>query len=105
MPTYTFTNLETNEVFDKFMSISQREQYLKSNPHLVQTIASAPSISGDSVGLGFRRNDSGFNDLMNRIGKANPGSAVAEKYVSRSAKQVKVDNVAKKHGLRKGGSD
>lgn len=105
MPTYTFKNKETNEVYDKFMSISQREEYLKSNPHIVQTIETAPALSGDSVGLGFRRNDGGFNDLMNRIGQANPGSAVAEKYTRKSAKQVKVDNVVKKHGLRKGGAD
>ena len=103
MPTYTFLNTETNEQFDKFISISGKEEFLKENPHIVSIITQAPSISGDSVGLGFRKNDAGFNDLMHRIGKANPGSSVAEKYVDKGIKEVKVDAVAKKHGLRKGG--
>jgi len=105
MPTYTFLNTETNEQFDKFMSISAREEYLKDNKHIISIIAQAPAISGDSVGLGFRKNDAGFNDLMNRIGKANPGSAVAEKYTSKGIKDAKVDAIVKKHGLRKGGGN
>ena len=100
MPTYTFLNKETDEVFEEFMSISGKENYLKENPHIKSIILTAPGISGDSVGLGFRKNDSGFNDLMHRIGKANPGSAVAEKYVSKGTTEAKVDQVVKKHGLR-----
>lgn len=103
MPTYSFHNKETDETFDKFMSISAKKDYLDTNPHIVQILTSAPGIVGDSVGLGVRRNDSGFNDLMHRIGKANPGSHVADKYVSRDSRQVKVDNVLAKHGIKKGG--
>ena len=101
MPTYSFLNNSTGEVFEEFMSISQRDQYLIDNPHIAPVILSAPAISGDSVGLGFRKTDGGFNDLMHRIGKANPGSAVADRYVNRNAREVSVDNVAKKHGLRR----
>lgn len=103
MPTYSFIDNNTGDIIEEFMSISQREQFLKDNPHIAPVILSAPAISGDSVGLGFRKNDGGFNDLMNRIGKANPGTAVADRYVSKNAREVAVDNVAKKHGLRRGG--
>lgn len=100
MPTYSFLNNETGEEFDEFMSISQREKFLSDNPHVVPLILTAPAISGDSVGLGFRKNDSGFNELMNRIGKANPGTPLAEKYVSKNTREVAVDKTAKKHGMR-----
>lgn len=102
MPTYSFRDIETGEEFDKFLSISGKETFLTENPNLIQIISQPPSLGYDSVALGARRTDSGFNDLMNRIGKANPGSAVAERYVSKTAKEAKVDAVAKKHGLRKG---
>ena len=93
MPTYTFLNTETEEVIEKFMSMSSREEFLKDNP----------AISCDAVGLGFRKNDAGFNDLMDRIGKANPGSAVAEKYTSKGIKDAKVDAIVKKHKMRQNG--
>jgi len=34
MPTYTFKNRDTGEVFDKFMKIAEKDTYLKENPHL-----------------------------------------------------------------------
>ena len=34
MPTYTFYNKDTDEQFDEFMSWSERENYLKDNPHI-----------------------------------------------------------------------
>lgn len=105
MPTYTFKNTETGEEFDEMMKISEYDQYLIDNPQIVRTFGpnSFPAISGDSVGLGFRKTDGGFNDLMNRIGNANKGSHVAEKYGStRNSTQVKVDNVVNKHKVIQG---
>lgn len=99
MPTYTFLNKETGEEFDELIKLADYDQFLIDNPHLSRVIT-APNISGDSVGLGFRRNDDGFNDLMHRIGKANRGSHVAEKYVSKSATEVKVSQTVDKHKKR-----
>ena len=49
MPTYNFLDTVTGEEFETFMKISEREEYLKLNPH-IQTIISAPMIvSGVSV--------------------------------------------------------
>ena len=99
MPTYTFLNKETGEEFDELVKLADYDQFLIDNPHLSRVIT-APNISGDSVSLGFRRNDDGFNDLMHRIGKANRGSHVADKYVSRSSTEVKVSETVAKHKKR-----
>ena len=34
MPLYDFRNKDTGEVFEKFMSISAKEEYLKENPNM-----------------------------------------------------------------------
>jgi hypothetical protein len=41
MPTYTFKNTETEEIYDKIMSWNSREEYLKENPNL-EVIIGAP---------------------------------------------------------------
>ena len=33
MPTYTFKNKDTGEVFDKIMKIAEKPEYLKNNPN------------------------------------------------------------------------
>jgi len=44
MPTYTFFNEKTNETFDRFMSISAKEQFLAENVDIKQVIQ-APSLT------------------------------------------------------------
>jgi hypothetical protein len=78
MPTYTFLNTKTEEVFDKFMSMNDKETYLESNPDLISIISAAPAI-GDSVRLGVRKPDSGFNEVLSRIHSANYKSNLADK--------------------------
>lgn len=70
MPTYSFMNKETEEIEEIFMSFSQREEYLKNNPHMEQVILQAPAI-GDSARLGIRRTDDNFNSLLKHIKKGN----------------------------------
>lgn len=77
MPTYTFHNKETGEVFDKIMSWNSREEYLKENPNL-ETIIGAPSF-GDPVRLGVRRTDDGFKEVLSKIGASNPFSNLSNK--------------------------
>ena len=36
MPTYRFLNEKNGEEFDDFMSMSDKEEYLKDNPHFKQ---------------------------------------------------------------------
>ena len=44
MPTYTFEDKDTGEVFDKLMKISEKEQYLKDNPNLKSVLTVPTSI-------------------------------------------------------------
>ena len=102
MPTYTFYNTETDEQFDDFMSWSQRETYLKENPHIEPMLTTA-ALVGDHI---VNRMDGGMKETFSRIAEAHPNSPLSDRFGSgRSGKSRKVENVGKKHGLvRKDGS-
>jgi hypothetical protein len=68
MPTYSFINSKTNEEFVDYMSISERDVYLKNNPEISQKLCS-PAI-GDSIRLGLKKPDDGFRDRLREIKKA-----------------------------------
>jgi hypothetical protein len=71
MPTYEFRNTETGEVIEKIMRIAEREQFLLDNPHLQQTITSAPAFAGDHITI---KKDTGFKEVLQRIHEKTPGS-------------------------------
>jgi|TARA_R110002050_G_scaffold168478_1_gene299741 hypothetical protein len=96
MPIYDFQNIETGEVEEHMMSFTKLDQFKKDNPLLKQVILKAAATIGGHISV-HENKDGGFNDLMSRIGTANPTSAVADKYVSRQAKQVSVEKVLDKH--------
>jgi len=63
MPTYSFRDKNTEEVFDKIMSYSARQEYLAENPHL-EVVIGNPSI-GD---LTFNKKpDAGFREVLQKI--------------------------------------
>ena len=70
MPTYTFLNTDSGETFTTIMSIAEREEYLKSNPHIQQQLISAPAL-GDSIKLGLRKPPDSFRDVLREIKKKN----------------------------------
>ena len=63
MPTYTFRDKNTGEVFDKFMKISEKSEFLAANPNL-ESVLTAP---GFTLQDGKKRPDDGFIDLMKNI--------------------------------------
>lgn len=66
MPSYTFKNLDSGEIFESNLSLSEREELLK-DPNIEQMITSAPGlISGVSL-----KPDSGFRDVLKKIKKNN----------------------------------
>ena len=77
MPTYTFRNKDSEEIFNKIMSWNSREEYLKENPNL-EVIIGAPAM-GDVVRLGIRKPDQGFNEVLSKIHAANYKSNLADK--------------------------
>lgn len=96
MPTYEFVDTEKEEIFEKFMSFSQREQFLKENPH-IKSIISAPGIISYAGGDLYSRTPSGFKDVLAKVAEAHPSSTVAERFGKRSIKQTRTDEVVKKY--------
>ena len=68
MPTYTFRNTETLEEFDKMLSMSDREPYLKENPHIQQIHRKSPvTIDSRNTTMGNNKPDAGFRDVLKNI--------------------------------------
>ena len=96
MPTYNFLNTETGEEFESFMRISERDEYLKSNPH-IQPVVTAPAIlSGVSTSTQNRVPD-GFKEVLSKVSEAHPGSDLAQKHTRKTIKQARTEQVVKKH--------
>ena len=77
MPTYTFRDLNTNEISEHVMRISEYDEFVKNNPQLERYHGtdSAPGLS-DPVRLGIRQPASGFKDLLKQIRKNNIWSKI-----------------------------
>ena len=71
MPTFTFRDNETGEEFEEFMTNSEKETFLETNPHYEQILRKAPAI-GDPVRLGVTKPDAGFGEVLSKIHKAHP---------------------------------
>ena len=72
MPTYTFKNLETEEVFDKSCTISEMEEMLANG--YKQHIQSPRIVS---VRDSWRRHtDDAWKDRLRKIRDSNPGSTI-----------------------------
>ena len=71
MPTYSFRDKNTGEIFDKFMKIAEKEQYLLCNPHLESAITGAPAFTGDHIVI---KKDTGFKEVLQKIHEKTPGS-------------------------------
>ena len=67
MPIYTFRNVETDEVEEVSMRISQLDEFKAANPHLHQVHLTAPQLARDA---GNKKPDSGFRDVLKSIKKA-----------------------------------
>ena len=65
MPFYEFEDLETGDVTTQFLKISELSQFITANPHLKQLLC-LPSF-GDSVRLGIRKTDDGFQDALKEV--------------------------------------
>ena len=92
MPIYTFYNKRTKKEFDEMMTISEMESYLNKNKHINQVIKGLNIVSGTGV-----KTDSGWKDMLSRIGAAHPGSKVHDAYGNKSTKDIKTRQVLEKH--------
>jgi len=92
MPIYDFINTKTGKEFSDMMSIAEKEKYLKKNKHIKQGIGKINIVSGTGV-----KTDSGWKDMLSRIGDAHPGSKVHDAYGNKSTKDIKTRQVLEKH--------
>ena len=96
MPTYNFINTETGEEFESFMRISEREEYLIANPH-IQPVMTAPAIVSGVSSSTQNRVPDGFKEVLSKVAEAHRGSDFANKHLRKSIKEVKTEQVVKKH--------
>ena len=95
MPIYIFKNTKTNEVEEKFLSMSEREDYLKDNPD-IQQVPTPINIVG---GVGGIKTDNGFNEVLSKISEAHPKSALAARHSRRTIKQVNDKTTVQQHHM------
>ena len=99
MPLYTFKNTKTGKEFTEMMSIAEMEEYLENNKHIKQQLT-ALNIVGGVSGMSYR-SDQGWKDNLSRIAEAHPNSPLAQQHRKRTIKEVKTEQVIKKHRARR----
>ena len=96
MPTYQFRNTQTDEEFEVLMKISEREEYLRSNPHIQSVITAAAIVGAVSTSKQNKVPD-GFKEVLSKVAEAHPESAVGRRHGRKSIKQVKTKRIVDKH--------
>lgn len=94
MPIYEFRDKETGETWEEFLSMSAKDEYLVKNLH-AELVIGAPALISGIAGM-THKNDSGFNDLLNRIGNANPNSPLAQQHGDKGIKATKTREAVEK---------
>jgi hypothetical protein len=94
MPLYSFIDNQTGEQFDALMKISEREEYLSKNSHIQPVVTAAGIVSGVSI---VGKVPDGFKEVLSKVAENHKTSAVAEKHGKKSSKQIKTEQLMKKH--------
>lgn len=95
MPSYTFQNNETDEIWDAIMSWDERCSFLDDNPHIKQIMLKAPQLVRSRF-VGGIKNDDGWQENLSRIAEAHPNSELARTHGSKDIKTVKTNNAVDK---------
>tara|TARA_S200000501_G_scaffold297915_1_gene284299 strand:- start:64 stop:378 length:315 start_codon:yes stop_codon:yes gene_type:complete len=98
MPIYTFYNKRKKKEFTEMMTISEMESYLKKNKHITQRILGVNIVAGVS-GMSYK-SDQGWKETLSKVAEAHPQSALASEVGKKSIKQIKTEQVVKKHRAR-----
>ena len=98
MPLYTFYNKRSKKEFTEMMTISEMESYLKKNKHIQQRISNINIVAGVS-GMSYR-SDQGWNEVKSKIAEAHPTTPFCRANRKRGIKEVKTEQVVKKHLAR-----
>ena len=97
MPTYRFRNKTTGVEWEKFMKISELDDYKEEN-NCSTVISVAPMVvsqTGDNIDA---KTDVGWKETLAKISEAHPDGELAKQYGKRrSVKDIKTAEVRKKH--------
>ena len=98
MPTYTFYDTVTQEEYEEFMSMSELDEYKKINTHVNQVYTPIALVGDHMMGVG-PKTDGGFQENMQRIAQAHPGSPLDDKFggSTRTHKELKTRDAINKH--------
>ena len=96
MPTYKFKNTDTEEEFQEFMSMKERETFLLENPHIEPMLTTA-ALVGDHI---VNKMDGGMKETLQKIAEKNPNTPLADRFTSKSGKDVKRNKVVDKYNLK-----
>jgi hypothetical protein len=95
MPTYTFKNTNTQEIFDVILSMNEYDVYKSQHPNHERYFDEPPKVvSGVST---TNRVPDGFKEVLSKVSEAHPTSVVAQKHGKKSIKQIKTEQIVKKH--------
>ena len=75
MPTYNFKDRETGAEHSKFMTWTESEEYLTTNPNLERLLTAPMIVAGID-----KKPESGFRDVLKRIKKASGSENTVETY-------------------------
>lgn len=100
MPTYTFININTRDVEEHKMRISEYDDFVANNEHLIRYIGEAPLFSYSGTGDKIK-NDNTWTEVMQKIAEQNPQSPLAERYLRKDQKRIKVEQTIDKFFKRK----
>ena len=99
MPTYRFYNKRTKKEYTDLMSISEMEEFIKTDT--IELLPPTQMNIVSSVGSVDSKTDSGWKEVMSKISEAHPASNLAERYGKKSVKQTQIEKTIKKHRVRK----
>jgi hypothetical protein len=98
MPTYTFKDTKSGEVFEKFMSMSALDTYMEENPHIIRHHEGAGPAFAYNLKSLDQRTSNGWKEVLSKISEKHPASPLAEKYGPRkSIAEVKTQEIRQKH--------
>jgi len=102
MPIYTFKDERTDEVFEEFMSMTEREAFLSDNPNIRQL---PPTQLNIVAGHGGIRTDNGWQENLSRMAEAHPTSELASRYGDKSVKETKTRQAVEKWRKKRAATD
>jgi hypothetical protein len=94
MPVYRFKDNDTNEIFEVFMKISEKEKYLMENSNIESYIMAPSIVSGVSV---TNKVPDGFKDVLSRISEQHKGTELADRHGRNTIKEARTNEVVRKH--------